>query len=122
MSASTALAGAITFLVGALGLLSLSGVQVLPFSLAVISTLVTAQDAVVLYGILTLVGIGLTIAGLVGADETPRTTTQPVGVEPAVVVSRPLTAEVRATQVNPTLSDLELTALRYLARGRSPQR
>lgn len=72
MNASTALAGAIAFLVGALGLLSLSGVQVLPFSLAVVSTLVTAPGAIVLYGVITLVGIGLTIAGLVGADETPR--------------------------------------------------
>lgn len=34
------------------------------------------------------------------------------------MVSQPLTAEVGATRVNPTLSDLELTTLRYLARGR----
>ena len=120
MSASTALAGAITFAIGALGLLDVFGVHILPFSMAVISTLVTTAGAIVLFGLITLVGIGLIIGGLAGADET-TVTTQPVVVEPAVVVSQPITAEVMETpRANPTLSDLELTTLRYLARGRKP--
>jgi hypothetical protein len=122
MSASTALAGAITFVIGALGLLDVFGVHILPFSLAVIGTLVTTAGAIVLFGLITLVGIGLMIAGLVGADETHVVTTrqQPV-IEPAVVIAQPLTAEVTGTpRINPTLSDLELATLRYLARGQKP--
>lgn len=121
MGASTVLAGAITFLIGALGLLDVFGVHILPFSLAVISALVTTLGAIVLFGVIALVGVGLMIAGLVGADETTVVTKEPVVVEPAVVVTQPFTAEVTGTpRYYPTLSDLELATLRYLARGQKP--
>ena len=112
MSAGTAVAGVIALALGALGLLQLYGYQIVSVNLAIISTYLSFDGALVLFGAIAVIGLGLLIGGLatLGESETPR----PV-VQKEVVVVQPNPAPV----VYAALSELELSVLRLLSQGKN---
>jgi len=130
MSAGTVFAGVIAFLLGAVGLLQLYGRAVVPVNLAVVSAYLTFEGALVLFGVIAIVGLGLIIGGLVTlGEEEPRTVVvekavQPSVVPPTVVVTQPVVgASSGATPTGvvtgyPPLSELEFTVLRYVSQGK----
>jgi membrane-bound ClpP family serine protease len=108
MRAGTIVAGVIVFFLGLAGLAELFGEGFLPFSLAIVSAYLTRFGALVLFGVIAIIGLGLMIGGAV--SEGPE-----VAVAREVVVAEPLGTRV----IYETLSDLELTILRYLSQGKT---
>jgi Mn-dependent DtxR family transcriptional regulator len=126
LSASTAVAGVIVFLLGAVGLLEMRGSAVVPVNLAIISTYLTTTGAYVLFGAIALVGLGLIIGGIATIGDKPRV----VQTEPPVVLAQPIVAQMGSTPVAQVaapaqlgyevLSDLDILVLRYLSWGKKP--
>ena len=116
MSAGTAVAGVIALALGAVGLLQLYGYYVVSVNLAIISTYLSFDGALVLFGAIAVIGLGLLIGGLatLGEPETPKAV-----VEKEVVVVQPTPAPAPA--VYGALSELELSILRLLSRGKNEE-
>ncbi len=114
LSAGTVVAGAIALLLGAVGLLELYGHTVVPVNLAIVSAYLTTDGALLLFGAIAVVGIGLMVGGLVslGDEEAPVTE-----VQKEVVVVQP----VPSSAAYEALSELELSILRSLSQGRSEE-
>lgn len=91
--------------------MELYGYTVLPFDLAIVSTYLTMLGALLLFGAIAVVGLGLIVGGLATmGEESPR----PV-VEKEVVVMQP----APSTVVYEALTELELSILRFLSQGKS---
>src|SRR5690242_7849845 len=109
MRAGTIVAGVIVFLLGLAGLAELFGEALLPFSLAVVSIYLTSFGALVLFGVIIIIGLGLIIDGVIPEGSK-------VVVANGVVVAEPLGTRV-AYQA---LSDPEFAVLLYLSQGKNP--
>lgn len=116
MSASTAVAGVIVFLLGLVGLLQLYGRALLPVDLAVVSVYLTTDGALLLFAALTLLGIGLIVGGVATIGESERAAPL-TEKEKDVVVMQPGPSAV----VYNALSDFELSVLRFLSNGKSEE-
>jgi hypothetical protein len=116
MSAGTVLAGLIVSALGLVGLMQLYGYAVLPFDLAVVGVYLTTLGALLLFGAITVVGLGLIIGGLAtpGAREVV-TVNQPTLVREVVVLNQP----VPSSSVYAAPSELDLSVLRLLSQGRN---
>ena len=130
------MAGVIVFLLGLVGLLELYGRGVIPVNLAVVSTYLTFTGALVLFGAIAIIGLGLIIGGLatLGEEEPTKVVVerpaQPAVVPPVVVVTQPAVmsqpviappaqgATPRVVTAYAAPSDLEISVLRYLSQGK----
>ena len=120
MSAGTVVAGIIALFLGAAGLLELYGRPILPFSIAIVSAFITPFGALVLFGVIALIGLGLIVGGLVWNEPkvVPEVRKEVVVVSPTPQVIAPVVAPVAVPVAYETLSDLEITILRYLSEGK----
>jgi len=124
MSAGTVVAGLIALFLGAAGLLELYGRPILPFSIAIVSAFITPFGALVLFGVIALIGLGLIVGGLVWNEHkvVPEVRKEVIIVSATPQVIAPVVAPVVAPVAVPvayeTLSDLEITILRYLSEGK----
>jgi Winged helix-turn-helix DNA-binding len=129
MGAGSVLAGFIVLLLGVAGLLSVFGYVILPLDLASISLLFTRDGAIVLYGAMAVIGIG--VMADVGPSESPReregtltiSEVQRLGLTKPQVVVVAQTAQPAlgrsVTVIEPELATLDLTILRGLSRRES---
>jgi hypothetical protein len=116
MSAGTVLAGLIVSALGLVGLMQLYGYAVLPFNLAVVGVYLTTLGALLLFGVITVVGLGLIIGGLATlGDREVITVGQPTLVREVVVLNQP----VPTSGVYAAPSELDLSVLRLLSQGRN---
>jgi DNA-binding CsgD family transcriptional regulator len=116
LSAGTVVAGVIAFVLGAVGLLQLYGRVMLPFDLAIVSVYLTTLGALLLFGAIAVIGLGLIIGGIATIDEPETVVVTPAPtVVREVVVNQP----VPAVAAYPTLSELEVSILRLLSQGKT---
>jgi len=119
MSAGTVLAGLIVSALGLVGLMQSYGYAILPFDLAVVDVYLTTLGALLLFGVITVIGLGLIMGGLATLGERDATAeSQPTAVrggsnlEPA----NPYAAVYAAP------SQLDLSVLRLVSRGGTTKR
>jgi len=117
MSAGTTVAGVIVFLLGAVCLLQLYGMVALPIDLAVVSVYLTTLGALVLFGAITIIGLGLMVGGLATTDDDRAATAAAVVAEPTVVREVVVDRPVPSAAFYPSLSGLELQILRLRSQG-----
>ncbi|MDA4114022.1 MAG: hypothetical protein OK474_08250 [Thaumarchaeota archaeon] len=115
MSAGTVLAGLIVSALGLVGLMQLYGFAVLPFNLAVVDVYLTTLGAVLLFGAIAIVGLGLVIGGLatIGEREVARVS------EPTIIREVVLNQPIRTVTAYAALSELDLSILQLLSQGRN---
>ena len=116
MSAGTVLAGLIVSALGLVGLMQLYGYTVVPFNLAVVGVYLTTLGALLLFGAITVVGLGLIIGGLATlGDREVVTVGQPTTVREVVILNQP----IPAATVYAAPSELDLSILRLLSQGKN---
>jgi DNA-binding CsgD family transcriptional regulator len=117
MSLGTSLAGVITFFLGLAGLLDYYGHPVLPFSLTVVSVLFTPAGTLLLFGFITVIGVGLIVGGFVEGEEETKLTVrdvQKLGLTRKEVAVVPAGNQVLVE----ALSELDVVILRCLSQGK----
>jgi membrane-bound ClpP family serine protease len=120
LSGGTVVAGVIVFFLGVIGLLQLYQRTILPVDLAIVGAYLTTLGALVLFGVIALVGIGLMVGGLVTLGEPQeKTVVETPMVQPTVIVTQPLDSATVRGYGYVALSDLELTILRYISQGKT---
>jgi membrane-bound ClpP family serine protease len=120
LSGGTVVAGVIVFFLGVIGLLQLYQRTILPVDLAIVGAYLTTLGALVLFGVIALVGIGLMVGGLVTLGEPQeKTVVETPMAQPTVIVTQPLDSATVRGYGYVALSDLELTILSYISQGKT---
>jgi hypothetical protein len=97
--------------------MQLYGYTVVPVDLAVVGVYLTTLGALLLFGAITVIGLGLIIGGLATLGEREVVTVaQPTVVREVVVLNRPIP---NGSIYTAAPSELDLTVLRLLSQGRN---